>query len=471
VEYDDFKNFCALAFNDCKDGKRPLCQAFPSELCAEDGYIYRQYQMGGGGTGGGGGAGITWPDPDGGDGGDSCNACNRLNFIEDLLRIHIIKLDRLEEHVYNGVGGGGGGDVDLEPIFGRFNDVLIAIDNVSGYIGHLEGSIGNVSSDIGGLNNHINQKFGEQYGRLMDAFMPQFGSLTGSLYEIIDNVDAGFSDMSLNFINLNSKTNQIISMLDDMALEIPQSLLLSVENIETNMITLEDLEDFSLTLPDEFYSNVETIASKVFSLEELKLVLDDFSLDLPETFYNTVENIEAKMFILENIELKLQLINQTLTNLFMDSFLLDKLNEIIKAIEDVSIDITEEAGTNLWDFLVEYLSTVFDLFQYILDTAIKLIIPEDSQFLNAALTNLSDSLKQKFSPMEDIKYQLTNSLVVAPKEFSDVEMTLPIYGHVTFFDVTFLKTAIPKARSFLAGVMIIITMIWAYRKISTDLIR
>lgn len=147
------------------------------------------------------------------------------------------------------------------------------------------------------------------------------------------------------------------------------------------------------------------------------------------------------------------------------------LKEIAKNIEDLKMEIVEEAGTNFWDFLGGLFGDIFELIEFIIEKIIYLVVPENGDFITDSFAGLSGALNKKFEPMDALKSSITGSLMVEQKNFEDVTLSLPIYGSTKVLDTHFLNMAIPKIRALLSGIMIIITSIWAYRKVSSGMIK
>lgn len=151
--------------------------------------------------------------------------------------------------------------------------------------------------------------------------------------------------------------------------------------------------------------------------------------------------------------------------------ILNKLGDILDAIDDISIDIAKEAESNIWDFLGDTIKELGDLVQFIIDKIIYLVVPEDTDFLRENFSMLREAMSTKFEPVAMLKTQIQMSLMTEQKNFKDIEMTLPIYGRVEFLNVEFLNYAVPKIRALISGIMIIVTSVWAYRKITSDMVR
>lgn len=149
----------------------------------------------------------------------------------------------------------------------------------------------------------------------------------------------------------------------------------------------------------------------------------------------------------------------------------DKLQEILTAINDISVNVTKEAETNFWDVLGGMFSDIFGLVEFIIEKIIYLVVPENTDFIRENITMLNATMDQKFEPVNMLKVTIQESLMAEQKAFEDIEMNLPIYGRVKFMEFEWVNFAVPVVRSFLAGVMIIITSVWAYRKITSDMVR
>lgn len=149
----------------------------------------------------------------------------------------------------------------------------------------------------------------------------------------------------------------------------------------------------------------------------------------------------------------------------------DTLDEILTAIDDISFNVTKEAETNFWDVLGGMFSDIFGLVEFIIEKIIYLVVPENTDFIRENITMLNATMDQKFEPVNMLKVTIQESLMAESQAFEDIEMNLPIYGRVEFMDFEWVNFAVPVVRSFLAGVMIIITSVWAYRKITSDMVR
>lgn len=149
----------------------------------------------------------------------------------------------------------------------------------------------------------------------------------------------------------------------------------------------------------------------------------------------------------------------------------DRLDSILTAIDNITIEMVKEAETNIWDFLGDTIKELNDLVQYIIDQLIYLIVPEDTDFLRENFSMLREAMSMKLEPVNMLKTQITASLMTEQKNFENIEMNLPIYGRVEFLNVEFLNYAVPKIRALISGIMIIVTSVWAYRKITSDMVR
>jgi len=146
------------------------------------------------------------------------------------------------------------------------------------------------------------------------------------------------------------------------------------------------------------------------------------------------------------------------------------LEDIEKAISNLDL-VGGDAATNFWDFLGGLFGDIFELVEFLIEKVIYLVVPEDSSFITTSLNGLSDSLSNKFEPMNTLKNNITSSFQIEEKEFGNVAVSLPIYGTVEMFNSTFINMAIPKLRQLLSGIMVLVTAIWAYRKITTEMIK
>lgn len=151
--------------------------------------------------------------------------------------------------------------------------------------------------------------------------------------------------------------------------------------------------------------------------------------------------------------------------------IVDKLNEILAAIDTISIEVVKEAGTNFWDVLGGAFGDIFDLIEFIIEKIIYLVIPEDSTAIVNAFDMLQAQLQGKVEPIHEIQTHITQSIPTEQKDFENISITLPKYGDITFFKVEYLMMAIPFIRQLISATLVLTTAIWAYRKVSSEMIR
>lgn len=149
--------------------------------------------------------------------------------------------------------------------------------------------------------------------------------------------------------------------------------------------------------------------------------------------------------------------------------IIDEIKKVVEAVKD--INITNESGTTIWDFLTSLFDRIFDFLDGLIDTIISLVIPSDSSFINKNITEMSNLFKQKFAPVDTIKQQITSSIIVEQKEFKDLVIESPQFGTVTILNMEYVKQAIPVFRNLISGFLILVTAIWAYRKLSSGVIK
>lgn len=205
------------------------------------------------------------------------------------------------------------------------------------------------------------------------------------------------------------------------------------------------------------------------------------------------DSLDAKLTMeLTNMDTKITFLQETLenlNNLFDDTALLrkldsiiekmpgvGKLNEIIAAITNLELTVdfeqmVDKTGTNFWDFLSSLFDNLFRLVEYLVEKIIYLVVPENPDFVWTAVNEVTDAFQQKFEPVEEIKVFIQSSVIQEEKQFQDYHLNLPVYGEVMVFHTEFLTQAVPRFRAILSGVMLILTLGWAYRKISSDLIK
>lgn len=154
--------------------------------------------------------------------------------------------------------------------------------------------------------------------------------------------------------------------------------------------------------------------------------------------------------------------------------LMDKLDEILTVIDNISLDIIKEAETNFWDVLGGAFSDIFELIEFLIDKIIYLIVPENTDNIVLIFENLIENINTKFEPVDELQRQFNNVIPVDQREIQNVKKVFPLFGtnvEVTLFNFDYLNMGIPMIRMFLGAIMIIWTTIWAYRKISSEMIR
>lgn len=149
----------------------------------------------------------------------------------------------------------------------------------------------------------------------------------------------------------------------------------------------------------------------------------------------------------------------------------EKIDKLLKAIDDISVDVAKEAGTNFWDMLGGAFGDIFDLIEFLIEKIIYLVVPEDTTSIMNAFKLLEDDLKGKVAPIHEIQSHITSAIPTGNKEFENIAITLPKYGNVTFFKVDYLLMAIPFIRQLLSALLVLTTAIWAYRKVSSEMVR
>lgn len=149
----------------------------------------------------------------------------------------------------------------------------------------------------------------------------------------------------------------------------------------------------------------------------------------------------------------------------------DKLAEILTAINDISVNVTEEAATNFWDVLGGAFGDIFDLIEFLIEKVIYLVVPEDTSSINQAFDQLNGLIMNKMQPVDQVKTAINQSINVEKQEFEDISVVLPEYGEVKFFESEYLMMAIPQIQRVMSAIMILLTAIYAYRKVSSEMIK
>lgn len=195
--------------------------------------------------------------------------------------------------------------------------------------------------------------------------------------------------------------------------------------------------------------------------------------------------IVAKLGLLE----KLDLIEKHLKSLvaaeekkkdFFDDVILgfgsvgDKLDEIIKLLESIYDwldDFKVKSDGSIWSMLASMFEDVTELFMFIVEKLIYLIVPENTEFITRSFDSLVKSVNSKMEPVNLLKSEIQNVFSVSNHEMENVYVDLPVYGRVMLFDTKYLNGNIQTIRNFISAILILITAIWAYRKITSEMIK
>ena len=146
---------------------------------------------------------------------------------------------------------------------------------------------------------------------------------------------------------------------------------------------------------------------------------------------------------------------------------LDKMVKYLKNFE-----VTNEAGTNFWDVpntLVGTIDGVLEFLDNFMDFFVEVFVPKEN-VIDKGFKDLQGIMNTKFKSMSALKSTIESTYNQPQKEFETINVTLPAYGSVKILDGTFLNQALPVTRNLIGGAMLLFTTIWAYRKITTELI-
>lgn len=426
--------------------------------------------FGSGGSGGGGGAGRDWPDADGKcwkevvdnsgalpvtklveiaclypeepkDQEPVCNACARITIVERNLNFLLERVVTLE----NGGGGNGGGGSatnDEWEIYGLL--------------------VGELANNYRKINNDMMNYLPEIKGRL-SGFQDQFD-------RIQENMGEGFLSLDVSMVSLMAKSNDILQSVKAIKFELPQSFYKNIEDILLRIPSVEEIERTMKTMND----NLLGVSAKIFTAEKLAEKLKPLN-------DNLVLLLEKNIGV-DDLEELIKPITEILSDILTAVGKLDKPefeipNSITKLLENIekainNIDLVGgDAGTSFWDFIGGLFGDIFELIEFLIEKLIYLVVPEDSTFITTSLSGLSDSISSKFEPMNTLKDSITSSLQFKEKEFEKLTVDLPVFGNVQFFDPTYINMAIPKLRQLISGMMVLFTAFWAYRRITTEMIK
>lgn len=151
------------------------------------------------------------------------------------------------------------------------------------------------------------------------------------------------------------------------------------------------------------------------------------------------------------------------------------IGKIIEKIDLPEIEFDSDGNpikkTSIWDFLTSFFGDIFDLVEFLIEKVIELVVPKDSEFITRNITMIVETFNTKMQPVNLIKTSIVDSVSVEQKEFKDIEVSLPAFGTVKFLDTQFLTQAVPTFRNLVSGFLILVTAIWAFRKISSGVVR
>lgn len=161
---------------------------------------------------------------------------------------------------------------------------------------------------------------------------------------------------------------------------------------------------------------------------------------------------------------------------FQSSF--DKMVKYLKNFE-----FTGEAGTNLWDVLETMIKSLGDGFgdladlfgdlldftENIMDMFIEVFVPKEN-VIKDGFEGLQEVVGAKFKAMSTLKNVMETTFTQPQREFENIQVALPKYGTVTIMESSWVNAALPVTRNLIGGIMMLVTSVWAYRKITTELI-
>ncbi|MBL1224580.1 hypothetical protein [Enterococcus sp. BWR-S5] len=172
------------------------------------------------------------------------------------------------------------------------------------------------------------------------------------------------------------------------------------------------------------------------------------------------------------------------------SDIIKKLDEIIKALRsidfgDIFQNITNEAGTNIWDVLGKLVDGIFDLSGEVIKATaeiietlsnlllelskllISLIVPENLDFLDDGFSDISDKFTGKFSFILDLSGQIKSAFTPTETDFLNA-VSFEFMG--VSFDANEGKPAldkyVPKFRAVISLFIWFIVAIYLYRKLT-----
>lgn len=421
-----------------------------SDLCSEiSGAVCSTYQaqsfassIGNGTTGGAGVArtyAVVATD-------DDCKPCERLNRLESNVNGLVNRIVNLE----NSSGGSGGSSEQFDAI----RELLYQ------------------TRDKHNMTQFWQEFFYQDLSRMINGLTDTMSNVDQNINEVLNKPDVDLSIL-----------DDILAAITKFDIKIPEYDLTVLDKILKSILDIE-IPKYDLTVLDKILKSITDIEIPIYDLnvlEDILTAITDF--EIPVYDFTVLDDILAEIidFDIEIPEYDLKVldnINDTLHSFYtsFDTTLMDRLKEIVTAINDkelvVNFDkIINDKGTNFWDFLGGFFDRIFDFLDGLIDTIIHLIVPEDSGFLAENIATMSSAFNSKIEPVTRLKNEVTNVVQVEQKEFKDIRVDLPLYGNVTLVKMDYIKEAVPTFRNIVSGFMILITAIWAYRKVTSGVIK
>lgn len=389
-----------------------LCNDIQGSKCRE--YAGQSFgsSIGNGATGGGGAVRTYTVKPI--DTGLDCKPCERLDALDIKVNSMLGRITTLETN-----SGSGGGSDDLDYITSKIDRIYRSVSNIE----------------------------------RLDYYIKDTQSRVVSIEGTMSNLSYHISDISRD-------TQQTKYMLMD--------FLYGTKSFNTGQYDLPDTPLYSSYDSSEILTKIELILDKLNKpvLPPTSEIID--YTDLLNSLNQNLKNIETP---LKELLIKTSEVLEEMKN--SSEFLENILQSILQNLLDFEIDlsqITNEAGTNLWDFLGGFFDKIIDLIDSLLDKIIYLVIPEDTSFIGEGFDSLNATIQNKFQALDIVKTTMIGAFSPQETKVPDWEIDLPVYGTITAIDSTWVDKALPMFKQFVSAIIYMFTAIWAYKKITNDLI-
>lgn len=346
------------------------------------------------------------------------------------------------------------------------------VEALGGFDGSLGGGLGSLDTSLTGSLNGLSTSLSNTMNRNFESLIDVTSGNT--YYGVLDEIVSIITDL----FQVNEDTMyEVMAMNDVYFFELfnyMESLLSKLDGI---ILTLQNLT-FSVDIPPTPLFDDTKLFNAINKLNtDVVNAVSSIKIDIPlNTPFDDTKLLTAINKLNTDVVKALAGISVTVPDFpsLEDSKVLKSIEtvlmDVLKAINNIGLG-DGSGGSSFWDSLFDLFGDVFEFIEYLIDKIIYLVIPENTSIVTEKLSILSDSLSGKMSQMEMLQNTITTAFTFEQKEVEPIFVDLPIYGTVDFLQVDYLNQHLPKFRTFLSGFMFLLTSIWAYRKITTEMIK